>query len=99
MVITVTDVLQRIATARIRCLMTPAQCRAARAILELKRVDLAKMAGVAEKTLGDFERGRRVMLRAHVEAVRRQLERLGIEFTVEGQREGATWPKERREPD
>jgi hypothetical protein len=47
-------------------------------------------------TIGDFERGRRIMLRAHVEAVRRQFERLGIEFTTEGEREGANWLKDRR---
>lgn len=74
--------------------MTPAQCRAARAVLDLKRADLAKMAGVAEKTLGDYERGARTMLRAHIDVVRRQLEQLGIEFSNEGGRVGVTWERD-----
>lgn len=63
--------------------MTPAQCRMARALLDLKRADLAKLAGVSEKTIGDYERGQRTMLRTHVEAVRRTLERLGVEFMAD----------------
>jgi DNA-binding XRE family transcriptional regulator len=70
--------------------MTPTQCRAARAILNLKRADLAEAAGIAEKTLGDFERKTRTMLRPHVDLVRRELEKRGIEFLGDN---GIRWPR------
>ena len=60
--------------------MSQAQCRAARALLNLKRDDLAKLAGVSEGALGNYEREKTGMMRHNMEAVRRTLEGLGLEF-------------------
>lgn len=61
-------------------LLTPAQCRAARAILEMSREDLAKAAGIAARTLVDFERGARQPLRNNLAAIRAAMEDRGIVF-------------------
>lgn len=39
--------------------MTPAQCRAARAVLNWSMDDLAHKAGLSRPTIADFERGAR----------------------------------------
>ena len=60
--------------------MTPAQCRAARAILGLEQSDVAAAAGVARATLIDFEKEQRVPRPATVAAIRAALEAAGVEF-------------------
>jgi transcriptional regulator with XRE-family HTH domain len=65
-----------------------AQCRAARALLGWTQQDLAEHAGVARKTVADFEAGlRRLQVRTRAD-ITRTLEIAGIEFTWRGHIEG-----------
>ncbi|MBB2205547.1 helix-turn-helix transcriptional regulator [Gluconacetobacter takamatsuzukensis] len=61
----------------------PEQCLGARAMLRLKRDDLAKAAQVAVATLADFETGRRAPHPRTIEAIRTALESAGVEFIAE----------------
>ena len=60
--------------------MRPAQCRAARALLNITQPELAKLAGLGLSTVVDFEKGRRQVSLAGVETIQRALRRAGIEF-------------------
>lgn len=60
--------------------MTPAQCRAARAILGLEQGEVAAAAGVARATLIDFEKEARAPRAATIAAIRSALEAAGAEF-------------------
>jgi transcriptional regulator with XRE-family HTH domain len=62
--------------------MTPAQCRMARAALELGVRDLAKMADVAPSTITRLERGESLYGRT-IDAIRQALEAAGVEFIPE----------------
>ncbi|PJK29958.1 helix-turn-helix domain-containing protein [Minwuia thermotolerans] len=57
-----------------------AQCRAARALLNWSRNQLATDAEVAVRTIVDFERGARQPIRSTLSAIRRALEDAGVEF-------------------
>ncbi len=61
--------------------MTPAQCRAGRALLELTQTQLAKAAGLGLSTVVDFERARRTISLDAITAIRAALEAAGVEFT------------------
>jgi hypothetical protein len=63
--------------------MTPAQCRAGRALLELTQTQLAEAAGLGLSTVVDFERVRRIISSDAVAAVRAALESAGVEFIAE----------------
>lgn len=63
--------------------MTPAQCRAARALLGIEQGHLAESAGVARNTVIDFERGARTPRGASLAAIRAALESAGVEFIPE----------------
>jgi transcriptional regulator with XRE-family HTH domain len=63
--------------------MTPAQCRAARALLGKEQGEIADAAKVARATLIDFEKGQRVPRAATVEAIRTALEAAGVVFVSE----------------
>ena len=60
--------------------ITAAQCRAARAMLDWSRDDLAAAARVAKRTVVDFERGARSPIHSTLDVLRRALEAAGIEF-------------------
>ena len=60
--------------------ITPATCRAARALLDWSRETLAKASHVGTRTLVDFERGAREPHYATLEALRRALETAGVQF-------------------
>jgi DNA-binding transcriptional regulator YiaG len=60
--------------------MTPAQCRAARALLDLTQSELARAADLGLSTVVDFEKQRRLVSEEAVKAIRRALEQSGIEF-------------------
>jgi transcriptional regulator with XRE-family HTH domain len=60
--------------------MTPGQCRAARALLDLTQSELARAAELGLSTVVDFERQRRSVSGEAIEAIRRALEQGGIEF-------------------
>jgi transcriptional regulator with XRE-family HTH domain len=63
--------------------MTPAQCRAARAILKLEVRDLANAANVSTSTIVRLERGEDLLART-INAVRTALETKGVEFAADG---------------
>ena len=61
--------------------MTPAQCRAGRALLDMTQPDLALAAGLGLSTVVDFERSRRIVSEEARAAFQMALETAGIEFT------------------
>jgi len=65
-------------------LLSPAQVRAARALLAWSQQDLAKHAHVGSSTVADFERGQRTPVPNNAEAIRIALERAGITFLPGG---------------
>ncbi|MGO8777398.1 MAG: helix-turn-helix domain-containing protein [Rhodomicrobium sp.] len=60
--------------------ISPAQCRAARALLNWTQETLAGKVGVALKTVRDFETGRRKPLTIVRSSIKQALEQAGIEF-------------------
>lgn len=63
--------------------MTPAQCRAARGLLDWTQTALAEVAGVGLSTVVDFERTRREVSNDRVAALRAALETFGVDFIAE----------------
>ena len=63
--------------------MTPAQCRAARAILEITQPKLAEIAGLGLSTIVDFERGRRTVSDTTIKHIQVTLENAGAVFIDE----------------
>jgi len=61
-------------------MITPAQCRAARGLLNWTQRDLADQAGVGIVTVRQFEAGLNEPRRATLEVVKRAFETAGIEF-------------------
>lgn len=64
-------------------MINPAQCRAARALLNWSRQELAKAAQVAERTIVDFERGARTPYDRTLRDIREALEAAGVQFIDE----------------
>jgi transcriptional regulator with XRE-family HTH domain len=64
--------------------MTPAQCRAARALLDMTQSELAAAAGLGLSTVVDFEKERRQISNDAVEAMQGALELAGIAFKGRG---------------
>jgi transcriptional regulator with XRE-family HTH domain len=62
-------------------MITPVQCRMARAALEIGVRDLAKLAGVSAMTVTRFENGHSEGYPATLEKLRAALESAGVEFT------------------
>jgi transcriptional regulator with XRE-family HTH domain len=63
--------------------ITPAQCRAARGLIELTQSELAEKANFGLSTIVDFERSRRQISAEALSAIRKALENLGIQFIDE----------------
>ena len=63
--------------------LTPAQCRAARALLNWSQDQLEASAKVARKTIADFEREARTPYDRTLAAIRVALEAAGVEFIPE----------------
>jgi hypothetical protein len=63
--------------------MTPAQCRAARGLLDWNQDQLATAACVSVVTVRNFENVRSKPQRASLEVMRRALEAAGVEFIPE----------------
>lgn len=59
-------------------ILTPAQCRGARAMLGWTQTRLAEAAGVAKATLVDFERDARSPMTQNLAAIRRAIEAAGL---------------------
>ena len=72
--------------------MTPAQCRAARAMLGLEREELAAQAAVAPATLAAFEDGEDMPAEI-VATLRAALENAGVIFIAEAETSPAGTPK------
>lgn len=69
--------------------MSPAQCRAARALIDWTQPRLAEAAGLGLSTVVDFERERRKVSADAEAAIRAALEAAGVIFVAEnGQGEG-----------
>lgn len=64
-------------------MMTPAQCKAARALLGLEQSEVADAAGIARATVVDFEKGIRVPRSKTLDGIREALENAGVEFIPE----------------
>lgn len=60
---------------------SPAQCRAARALLNWTQATLAERAGVARKTIADFELATRTLHIRTRRDITATLEAAGVEFT------------------
>jgi predicted transcriptional regulator len=58
----------------------PAQCRAARALVDMDQADLARKAVVSRNVIVDFEKGNRTPLANNLSAIRTALESAGVEF-------------------
>ena len=61
-----------------------AQCRAARALVNMTQDQLAEASRVSKRTITHFEAGERQPVPATLEALRRALEAAGVEF-LEGE--------------
>src|ERR1700687_2526779 len=64
-------------------MMTPAQCRAARALLDVTQTQLANAARLGLSTVVDFERERRPVSQEAVDAIKATLAANGIVFLDE----------------
>jgi transcriptional regulator with XRE-family HTH domain len=64
--------------------MTPAQCRAARALLDWTQDELAEAAQIGVVTLRQFENRASQPRRAILAAIRRALEEAGVRFIDRG---------------
>jgi transcriptional regulator with XRE-family HTH domain len=60
--------------------ITAAQCRGARGLLEMSQAELASTSGVSLRTIANFENGHTQLIPANVAALRRALEKAGVEF-------------------
>ena len=60
--------------------ITPGQCKAARALLELTQSDLANAAELGLSTVVDFEKRRRQVSAAALQAITDALTARGVEF-------------------
>ncbi|MER9278767.1 helix-turn-helix transcriptional regulator [Mesorhizobium sp. M0522] len=63
--------------------LSPAQCRAARALLDWSQAQLSSASKVATKTLADFERGKRTPYDRTLADIRAALEAAGVIFVDE----------------
>ena len=63
--------------------VSPLQCKAARALLEITQPELAEMASLGLSTVVDFENGRRQVSEAAIRSMQIALENAGIDFIPE----------------
>ena len=63
--------------------ITPAQCRAARGLIDFDQANLASSANLSRNTIVDFEKGKRVPNVNNLAAIRAALESAGVIFVDE----------------
>lgn len=63
-------------------MMTPSQCRMARAAVRLSRPELAKLASVSVTTVADFEADRRTPYDRTLRDLKAVFEALGVKFLI-----------------
>ena len=63
--------------------ISPAQCKAGRALIDLTQPDLAKAATLGLSTVVDFERERRQVSDEAIDALASALRKAGVEFIPE----------------
>ncbi|MHC2463501.1 helix-turn-helix domain-containing protein [Bradyrhizobium embrapense] len=63
--------------------ISPAQCRAGRALLDMTQPQLASIAGLGLSTVVDFERQRRTVSEEAVRKMQEALEKAGVQFIPE----------------
>lgn len=63
--------------------ISPAQCRAARGLVELDQAELASLASISRNTVADFEKGKRTPNLNNLAAMRTALEAAGVDFIPE----------------
>jgi DNA-binding transcriptional regulator YiaG len=63
--------------------VTPAQCRAARGLVDMRQSDLAEAARVGLSTVKNFEAGRSAPVTNNLTALRTALETAGVIFVEE----------------
>lgn len=61
-------------------MLTPAQCRAARALLDWTQQELADQAGVGVVTVRLLEAGQTIARRATLQVIQRAFEQAGVEL-------------------
>jgi transcriptional regulator with XRE-family HTH domain len=66
-------------------MMTPEQCRAARALLDWSQQQLAEAAKIGNATIRNFEAGRSTPQYATLDVLQRALESAGVIFLADGQ--------------
>jgi transcriptional regulator with XRE-family HTH domain len=71
--------------------ISPSQCRAARALIDLDQNGLAERASVSRGVIIDFEKGRRTPGTNNLAAIRAALEAAGIRF-IDGNYSGSGGP-------
>ena len=76
-------------------MLTPAQCRAARGLIDWSQQQLADAAGVGVATVRLFEAGKGEQRRSTLTVIRQALETAGVEFT-NGDQPGVRIRKPRR---
>ncbi|WP_308444444.1 helix-turn-helix transcriptional regulator [Bradyrhizobium sp. RD5-C2] len=74
-------------------MMSPEQCRAARAWLNWPQDALAKAASVGVSTVRDFEAGRREPTRNNLTAMQAALEKGGVSFVEDEKKRGIFMPR------
>ena len=77
-----------------RMSISPAQCRAARGLVDLTQDQLAKLSGVSKRTIAGFETERTVPIPANLRAIQHALETAGVRFTQLGVERSAAEPAE-----
>jgi transcriptional regulator with XRE-family HTH domain len=64
-------------------MLTPAQSRAARGLIEWSQEQLAQASHLGLSTIRDFEKGRRIPTHNNLSAVKQALETAGVQFIPE----------------
>lgn len=64
-------------------MLTPAQSRAARALINWSQTQLAEASGTGVSTIRDFETGKRTPIANNLAAIRAALESAGVIFVAE----------------